>query len=71
MKSAEAIGKAYGLTKWETANIHRVVSHDFTKVDEEVCRRYYYGKYDSKAKARQARKKLEKKTGRRLMVVKR
>jgi len=70
-QSPSHLAKAYGLTKWEEKNIERVVSHDFTKVDEEVCRRYYYGTYRNKRDAKAAKKKLEKKTGRTLMMVKR
>jgi len=69
--STSHLAKAYGLTKWEEANIARVVSYDFTKVDEEICRRYYYGAYKNKRDARTAKRKLEKKTGRKLMMVKR
>jgi len=71
VQSPSHLAKAYGLTKWEESNIERVVSHDFTKVDEEVCRRYYYGAYKNKRDAKTAKRKLEKKTGRKLILVKR
>ena len=70
LKSPEYIASAYGLTSWEKTNFDRVVQQDFTKVDDEVCRRYTYGAYHKKSDARKAKRKLEKKSGRKLMLIK-
>ena len=70
MRTDDYIADQYGLTDLEKENTDRLLSYDFTKADGKVLRRYYFGEYDSKADAIVKKKALEKKTNRKLLLVK-
>lgn len=69
-KGYDYIAENYGLNNTDKAKLESLMSHDFTKVKKDVCRRYYFGQYNSKSEAIAKKKALEKATKRKLMVVK-
>ena len=69
-KLIDHIAESYGLNDSDKTNISILLSHDFTKVKKDICRRYYFGEYQSKEAALAKKKELEKKTKRKLMIVK-
>ena len=70
MKSNDYIANSYGFSKLEKDNIHSLLSYDFTKIKNKVCRRYFYGNFDSKAEAEAKRRILESRSKNKLLVVK-
>ncbi len=70
-KSMDFIAHNYGFTGVNKDHVEDFVSHDFTRVNKNICRRYYFGNYNSKAMAMLKKKELEKSSKRKLMVVKR
>jgi len=69
-KSVDHIAASYGLSETDKEKSSSLISHDFTTVKKEVCRRYYFGEFKNKADALKKKKALEKNTKRKLLVVK-
>jgi len=70
MKSPEQMAKTFGLTNWEQHNFDRVISQDFTKVENKICRRYFFGSYATEAEAVKQLVKMEQESGETLKIVK-
>lgn len=70
MKSTKELASAYNLSNYEQANIKKFMTHDFTNVDGDVCRRYYFGNFATKADANKRKAAMEKASGGILKVVK-
>lgn len=69
-KSLDYIVNRYNINEVDTNSTTTSLSHDFTKVKNTVCRRYYYGKFINKKAAMEKLKALQKASNRKLMLVK-
>jgi hypothetical protein len=69
-KSLDFIADQYGLKQVDQNKATTLLSHDFTKVKNNVCRRYYYGEYNNKEAATAKMKALENASKRKLLLVK-
>ncbi len=70
-KSKDFIINTYGFSKADAAAYDEIVTHDFVKVKNTICRRYYVGGFQSKKTAEPLKKDFEKKSKRKLMIVQR
>lgn len=70
-KSKDFIINTYGFSKEDAAAYDDMVTYDFVKVKNKICRRYYVGGFQSKKTAEPFKKDFEKKSKRKLMIVKR
>ena len=68
-KSLNYIAKHFGLSESEKAGLKKELSHDFIKIDGKVCRRYFYGAFETKADADTKKKELEAKSNMKFTVV--
>ena len=68
-KSLNAIAKHFGLSASEKADLKKQLSHDFIKIDGKVCRRYFYGGFETKADADAKKSELEAKSNMEFTVV--
>ncbi len=70
-KSKDFIINTYGFSEADAATYDEIVTHDFVKVKNTICRRYYVGGFQSKKSAEPIKKDLEKKSKRKLIIVQR
>lgn len=70
-KSKDFIINTYGFSEEDAAAYDDIVSYDFVKVKNTICRRYYVGAFQSKKTAEPLKKDFEKKSNRKLMIVER
>lgn len=70
-KSKDFIIKTYGFSDVDIEYYDDIVSYDFVKVKNDICRRYYVGEFYSKKTAEPFKKDFEKKSKRKLMIVQR
>jgi len=68
-KSLDYIADNYGLSNFEKNKVEEFLTHDFKKVKKVICRRYFFGDFDTKASALAKMKAMEKKTKRKLLLV--
>ena len=68
-KSGSALDRSFGFTKLGMDNFRDVITHDFKRIDGTVCRRYYYGFFNSRSDAEAMMRDLESVSGKDLMVV--
>ncbi len=69
-KSLDYIADRYGLSETEKNEVEELLTYDFKKIRKVICRRYFFGEYSSKKVALAKKKALEKKTNRKLILVK-
>jgi len=70
-KSKDFIINTYGFSEVDAAAYDAIVSYDFVKVKNKICRRYYVGGFPSEKTAEPFKKDFEKKSNRKLMIVQR
>ncbi len=70
-KSKDFIINTFGFAEETAASYEAIVTYDFVKVKNKICRRYYVGNFTSKKTAEPFKKDLEKKSNRKLMIVQR
>ena len=69
-KSLDYIADNYGLSESEKKSAEKLLTYDFKKVKNVICRRYFFGNFDTKASALAKMKTLEKKANKKLVLLK-